>query len=201
MAAADIRCDLHCRLLQNSTRAFAKTSPRARNLAIHRRARRLLTQRYMRAGAVLLSIWSGLNLVLAVGILVAMTAFGRNAPALSLALAESQVRALEAQLIGLINALAVLTNACIAGFCALVLVVVWRGLVRGAPWCWSALCATTGGVQAFGFVSDAHLGSHNLVANLVSTLLLVSGLALTRRSEGQKVVSPGEWSDSSGLPN
>ncbi len=84
----------------------------------------------MRAGAVLLSIWSGLNLALAVAILVAMTAFGRHAPALSLTLAEAQVRALESRLVAAVDALAILANACVAAFCALVLAVVWRGLVR-----------------------------------------------------------------------
>ena len=90
---------------------------------------------------------------------------------------------------------------CVALFCVLALAVVWRCLVRGAPWSWSALCATMGGVQAFAFMSDAQLGSRDLAANLVSTIVLVIGLALTRRSEGQKVVSPGEWSDPPGLPN
>jgi hypothetical protein len=136
------------------------------------------------AGVVLLSLWSGLNLLLAVGIVLAMLAFGRHAPALSLTLSSAEVRAADPRLLGTVDALAILGNACIAGFCALVLVIVWQALVKGARWAWPALAVSMIGVQACGFFSDARLGHHDLVANLASTAVLMVGLVLVR---------PGRW--------
>jgi hypothetical protein len=75
---------------------------------------------------------------------------------------------------------------CIALFCVLALGVIWRGLVRGAPGAWTALCATTFGVEAFSLEIRAQLGHPNFAASLVSTALLAAGLALTRGSEAKK---------------
>jgi hypothetical protein len=132
------------------------------------------------AGAVLLSIWSGLNALLAIGILVAMTAFGRNPPSLPMVLSDQQIQRLDPNGLGLIKALAVLANACIAGFCLLILSVVWTSLVRRVGWAPWALGGAMGLVQAFGFVSDAYIGNQNLLANAISTGVLIGGMVLSR---------------------
>ena len=62
--------------------------------------------------------------------------------------------------------------------CALVLVIVWRALMARARWAFEALVACLVPLQAAGFASDAFLGHRNLVANVVSTVLLCTGLAL-----------------------
>ena len=138
-----------------------------------------------RIGLALLSAWSGLNLALAVVIVLAMGLFGRHAPALSLVFSDAQIRALEPRVLGVVDALAILGNGCIAGFCGLVLAVVWRGVARGVGWAWTALAITAGGIQVAGFVSDARLGHRDLIANVVSTALLAAGLAATRGTEGR----------------
>jgi hypothetical protein len=142
--------------------------------------------RKRRIGLVLLTVWSGLNLVLAVVIVVAVGLFGRHAPALSLVFGDAEIRAIEPRVLGVVDALAILGNGCIAGFCGLVLAIVWRGVARGAGWAWTALAVTAGGVQAVGFLSDARLGHRDLAPNIVSTLLLAAGLALTRNAEAKK---------------
>jgi hypothetical protein len=132
-----------------------------------------------RAGAILLSLWSGLNLLLALGILVALTFRGRNAPALSILFESSEIGALEAKVLGTVNALAVLANACIAGFCFLILTVVWTALRERQRWALPALAGAMGFVQVCGFVSDGFLGHPNLTANAISTVVLVAGLTLS----------------------
>lgn len=139
-----------------------------------------------RIGLGLLTAWSGLNLALAVVIVMAMALFGRHAPALSLVFSDAQIRALEPHVVGVVDALAILGNSCIAGFCGLALAVVWRGVARGVGWAWTALAVTAGGIQAAGFLSDARLGHRDLIANLVSTALLAAGLAATRGREGRE---------------
>jgi hypothetical protein len=135
----------------------------------------------MKPGAILLSIWSGFNLVLATGITIAIVFFGKNAPALSILLDGVS---LEPRVLATVNALAVLCNAVIACFCALVLCVMWS-----APrqrWAFFALTATLVILQACGFASDAFLGHKNLWANVVSTVILVVGLSLADRERNRR---------------
>jgi hypothetical protein len=51
----------------------------------------------LRAGAIILTIWSGLNLLLAVAILVEISLFGQNAPALSILFNEAEIQQLNAK--------------------------------------------------------------------------------------------------------
>jgi hypothetical protein len=132
----------------------------------------------LKVGAILLSVWSGLNLLLAVAILTGMTVFGRDPPSLGLVFTADEIERLDGKALALIDALAIFGNACAAAFCLLVLVVVWRALVGArARWALPVLALSMGGLQAFGFVSDASLGHRDLAANLVSTALLTAGLA------------------------
>jgi hypothetical protein len=134
----------------------------------------------LKAGAVLLSIWCGLNMAVALGV-TAMTLAGRDAPALSLVLADAEVRALDPRLVAVVDAQAALANPCILALAALVLVVVWTSLVARARWALPALAATLIPLQAFGFVSDAYLHNRNLVANVASTVILLTALVLARQ--------------------
>lgn len=134
----------------------------------------------LKGGAVLLSIWCGLNMAVALGV-TAMTLAGRNAPALSLVLADAEIRALDPKLVAVVDAQAALANPCIVALAALVLVVVWTSLVARARWALPALAATLIPLQAFGFVSDAYLKNRNLVANAASSVILLTALALARQ--------------------
>lgn len=135
--------------------------------------------RAMKAGAVCLSLWSGLNLLLAAGILVGITLGGRNAPALSILFTDAAIQAMDPKALATINGLAVFGNACAAGLCLLTLVITWTALAARARWAFWALVAALGPVQALGFASDGILGHHNLIANVVSSVILLAGLSLS----------------------
>jgi hypothetical protein len=134
----------------------------------------------LKAGAVLLTIWCGLNMAVALGV-TAMTLAGRNAPALSLVLADAEIRALDPRVVAVVDAQAALANPCIVALAGLVLVVVWTSLVARARWALAALAATLIPLQAFGFVSDAYLKNRNLAANAASSAILLTALALARQ--------------------
>jgi hypothetical protein len=137
---------------------------------------------------VLLSIWCGLNMAVALGV-TAMTLAGRNAPALSLVLADAEIRTLDPRLVAVVNAQAALANPCIVALCALVLVLIWTSLVARARWALPALGGTLIPLQAFGFVSDAYLHNRNLVTNAASTVILLTALALAL--QGVRAVGRG----------
>jgi hypothetical protein len=134
--------------------------------------------RSVKLGAILLSVWTGFNLLVAVAV-TGMTLAGRPPPALALMLSAGEIAALDPRALAVVNAQAAIANPVIVALCGLVLAVVWTSLVRGARWAWRALAGTLVPLQLFGFVSDAFLGQCNLAANAISTVVLIAGLALT----------------------
>jgi hypothetical protein len=128
-----------------------------------------------KAGTVLLSLWAGLNALVALAVTVS-TLLQRPPPALALMLSDAEIHVVDPRVLAVVQAQAAIANPLIIAVCALALFLAWT---RPPRW-WPALAATLLPVQAFGFISDAFLGGHNLVANLVSTLLLVLGLSLSR---------------------
>ncbi|MBI4558799.1 MAG: hypothetical protein HY706_14550 [Candidatus Hydrogenedentes bacterium] len=132
----------------------------------------------LRLGAVILTIWGGVNFALASLLLVLMTILGKPAPMLFIVFEEPEIPALEPKVVAATNALAILFNACAAAFSLLVLVVVWSALVKGEKWAFWALLLSIGLVQAFGFVADSAIGNKTVYVNLVLTALFLAGIGL-----------------------
>jgi hypothetical protein len=130
----------------------------------------------LRAGAILLSLWTGFNLVLALGILFMLLVLGKNAPALLILYGNLQAEGMDPRALATINALAVMFNACTASICALSLAMVWFGVVRRAVWAFWSLVGCLTFLQAAGFASDAFLGNKDLLANALSSLVLLCGI-------------------------
>ena len=112
----------------------------------------------LRAGGIALSIWSGVNLLLAGAILISMTMFGKNAPGLRILFDEASVRGLDPRALATVNAIAVLFNACAVAFCLLMLYVTWSGVAAGSKAAYWALVVASGSLQVFGFVSRRLFG-------------------------------------------
>jgi hypothetical protein len=132
----------------------------------------------LKVGAMLLSLWSGLNILVAVAV-ATMTLSGRNPPALSILFTDAEIHRLDGKVIAVVNAQAALANPCIVALCLVVLGTIWKGLIARMRWSFWVLVGALLPLQAFGFVSDAFLGHRNLIANLVSTAILITGLGLS----------------------
>lgn len=130
----------------------------------------------MRASRILLTVWAGLNAVVAAYVTVATLA-GAAPPALRLVLSSEQVSRVDPAALGVIHAQAAIANPLILVVCAWVIVAAWTALHE--RWVRVTLIATLLPLQAFGFVSDGYLGGTNLIANVISTAILGAGLALT----------------------
>ena len=133
----------------------------------------------LRAGAILLSLWTGFNLTLALAILFMLLVLGQNAPCLLILYGDTRATGMDPRALATINALAVLLNACAAAICALSLSVIWRALVRRAVWAFWSLTGSLSFLQAAGFASDWFLGNKDLSANAASSLLLLLGVCFT----------------------
>ena len=142
----------------------------------------------LRTGAILLTVWSGLNLLLAIACIIAICFFGNNSPGLAMMVSESDIRQLDPKWLACINGLAVFCNAWDAAFCLMVLLVTWTSLVKKSRWAFWCLLIAVGFLQTFAFVAYSffevmhlrpNVAAVNLFANIFSTALLLAGLGLS----------------------
>lgn len=129
------------------------------------------------ASAVVLTVWASLNALVALAV-VATTALTHRAPALALVLDDAAVASVDARVLGVVSAQAMLANPCIMAVCAFTVVLAWRGVRRGERWAVVTLAGVLVPLAGFAFASDAYLGSANVVANVVSTGFVAVGLVL-----------------------
>jgi len=128
--------------------------------------------------SVILSIWCGINLLLAVSILVTVGGLGRKAPIVFVVFEEAEIPTLDRKVTAAVNALAVWFNASIAAFCLLALFVVWSAFVHAEEEAFWALLVTVGLVQALSFRADSIIGNRTLYVNIAMSLLYVLGAVL-----------------------
>ena len=92
----------------------------------------------LRAGAILLTLWTGFKLLVALGILFMLLVLRKNSPALLLLYGDIQGKSLDPRALTTINSLAVVANASIAALSILSIVVIWSALMKRAVWAfWS----------------------------------------------------------------
>lgn len=141
-----------------------------------------------RTGAIPLTVWGGLNLLLAIASIIALCFFGNNSPGLAMMVNEADIRQLDPQWLAVINGLAVFCNAWDAAFCLMVLFVTWTSLIKKSRWAFWCLLIALGFSQTFAFVAyfsfeamnlREHIAAVNLFANIFSTVLPLAGLGLS----------------------
>ena len=90
----------------------------------------------LRAGSIILTLWTGFKLALSLGVLFMLLVFAKNSPALLLLYGDAQGKGLDPPALATINALA------IAALSNLSLAVIWAALVKRAEWAfWSLAIA------------------------------------------------------------
>ncbi len=146
----------------------------------------------LRVGAILLTVWAGFNLLLALCILFAVLVLGKNAPALMILYGDTQATGMDPRALATINALAVIFNACAAAICALSLAVIWFALAHRAQWAFWSLAGSLGFLQAAGFASDSFFHGKDLLRNVVSSSLLLLGIAFAAAGIWRRTGESGE---------
>ena len=132
----------------------------------------------LRASAIVLSIWGGINLFLASLILTIVIFFHGNSPLLAMVFESSEVGRLDARVIASLNCLTILYNSSAAALSVLALFVIWTNLVNGRRWAFWALLTTIGLVEMLAFVASAPIGNARWQVNVVLSALYVVGIGL-----------------------
>ena len=132
----------------------------------------------LKAGSIILSIWSGINFLLASLILTFIIFLKSNAPILVMVFEKSEISRLDARVISAVNSLAILYNSCAAALSVLALFVIWSSLINGQRWAFWVLLITIGFVQILGFIAFAAIGNQRWQVNIVLSTLYVVGIGL-----------------------
>ncbi len=132
----------------------------------------------LKAGSIILSIWGGINFLIASLILTFIIFLKSNAPILAMVFEKSEISRLDARVISTVNSLAILYNSCAAALSVLALFVIWSSLIDGQRWAFWALLITIGFVQILAFIAWAAIGNRRWQVNSVLSALYIAGIGL-----------------------
>jgi len=132
----------------------------------------------LRAGAIILTVWTGLKLAISVGVLFMQLVLGKNSPALIILYGNAQGSGLEPRALATINGLAVVANASVAALSILALVVIWAALVRRAVWAFWSLAGALLFVDVVRWIGESFFYRQgSLLADAATLLPTLAGIA------------------------
>src|SRR4030043_1857141 len=133
----------------------------------------------LKRGSIVLSIWSGLNFLLAASILTSVVIFNANSPLLALVFEKSEIASLDAKVIASLNALTILYNSCSVVLSVLVWLLIRKSLIAGQKWAFWALLFVIGFVEVMAFIASAPIGNARWQLYAVESVLYVVGIGLS----------------------
>jgi hypothetical protein len=133
----------------------------------------------LKTGSTMLSIWSGINLLVSAAILTMVLVFKANSPILDLVFQESEVADLSTKVIASLNALTILYNSCSVVLSVVVWFIIRKGLIAGQAWAFWSLLFGIGFVEVMAFIASAPIGNARwqLYAAMSVTYAVGIGLA------------------------
>jgi hypothetical protein len=144
----------------------------------------------LKGGSTILSIWSGINFLLAALILTSVVVFNANSPLLVMVFDKPEIASLDAKVIAALNTLTILYNSCSVVLSVLVWLIIRKELVAGQKWAFWVLLFGIGFVEVMAFIASAEVGNARWQVNVVQSLLYVVGIGLSGYAifEGDKKV-------------
>jgi hypothetical protein len=133
----------------------------------------------LKRGSIVLSIWSGIDFLLAALILTSVVIFKGNSPILALVFEKSEIASLDAKVIASLNALTILYNSCSVALSVLVWLLIRKSLIARQKWAFWALLITIGFVEVMAFIASAPIGNARWQVNVVLSVLYVVGIGLS----------------------
>jgi hypothetical protein len=132
----------------------------------------------LKAGSNILTIWSGINFLLAALILTSVVVFNADSPILALVFEESEIAGLSAKTIEALNTLTILYNSCSMVVSVLVWTVIRKNLIAGQKWAFWVLLCVIGFVEVMAFIASAPIGNARWQVNVVQSVLYIVGIGL-----------------------
>ena len=133
----------------------------------------------LKKGSIVLSIWSGINFLLAAMILASLVIFNANSPLLVMVFEKSEIASLDARVIASLNALTILYNSCSVVLSVLVWLLIRKSLIDGHKWPFWVLLFVIGFVEVMAFIASARVGNARWQVNVVQSVLYLVGIGLS----------------------
>lgn len=140
------------------------------------------TSKMLKAGSRFLSLWSGINFILAALILTIVVLRFGNSPILAMVFEKSEIASLDAKVIASLNALTILYNSCSVVLSVLVWLLIRKNLMAGQKWAFWVLLFVIGFVEVMAFIASAPIGNARWQVNVVQSALYVVGIGLSGHS-------------------
>ncbi len=133
----------------------------------------------LKAGSIVLSIWSGINFLISAAILTMVVVFKANSPLLDLVFEKSEVAGLSGKAIASLNALTILYNSCSVVLSVLVWFLIRKSLIAGQRWAFWVLLFVIGFVEVMAFIASVPIGNARWQLYVIMSALYLVGISLT----------------------
>lgn len=132
----------------------------------------------LRTGCIVLSIWSGLNLLASLFVVIIPVVIGgETAPALLDSLSDHEIQSLNDGIKRNANGIAVFANGINIACCTLIFFAIWKGLYQRVRWVFGALLVSLSLMVIAGTVADYVAGLPHPEVNMISGTIIAVGLA------------------------
>ncbi len=134
----------------------------------------------LKKGSMVLSIWCGINFMLAFIILCYVIVLGKDSPILQVAgFSEADIAGLSARTIAALNCFTILYNSCSLMISVLTWPLIRRNLVAGEKSAFWTLVFVIGFIEVMAFLASSYIGNGRWQVNVVQSVLYVVGIGLS----------------------
>ncbi len=134
----------------------------------------------LKRGSFVLSIWCGINFILAFIILCYVIVLKEDSPILQVAsFSEAEIASLSAKNIAALNSFTILYNSCSLVISILTWPLIRKNLVAGQKWAFWLLLGAIGFIEAMAFLASSHIGNGRWQVNVVQSALYLIGIGLS----------------------
>jgi len=134
----------------------------------------------LKKGSTVLSIWCGINFILAFIILCYVIVLKRNSPILQVAsFSEAEIAGLGAKTIAALNCFTILYNSCSLMVSALTWPLIRKNLVAGEKSAFWTLVIVIGFIEVMAFLASSYIGHGRWQVNVLQSILYVVGIGLS----------------------
>ena len=133
----------------------------------------------LKRGSTILSIWCGINFILALIILCYVIVFKQNSPILQVAsFSEAEIAGLGAKTIAALNCFTILYNSCSLIVSVLTWPLIRNNLVAGEKSAFWMLLFVVGFIEVMAFLASSYIGHGRWPVNVLQSILYIVGIGL-----------------------
>ncbi len=134
----------------------------------------------LKKGSLVLSIWCGINFVLAFIILCYVIIFKQNSPILQVAsFSEAEIAGLGAKTIAALNCFTILYNSCSLMVSVLTWPLIRKSLVAGERSAFWTLAFVIGFIEVMAFIASSYIGHGRWQVNVLQSVLYLVGIGMS----------------------